>query len=40
MGRNRKSSRKDRLGKEEDEFSKKYILYWLKIQELQEGSLK
>ena len=40
MGRNRKSNRKDGFGKEEDEFSKKYILYRLNIQEHQADSLK
>lgn len=33
VGRNRKSSRKDGFGKEEDEFSKKHILCRLNIQE-------
>ena len=33
VGRNRKSSRKDKFEKEEDEFSKKHILCRLNIQE-------
>lgn len=36
-GRNRKSSRKDGFGKEEDEFSEKHIVCGLNIQEEMSG---